>query len=117
MPTEVGDIEGTKLFEIDTGAFKNVVGVNVAREIAKVQLNSRMTIKGLSGSVRNVYGIDKTALYFDHVQQYRIKSLLISSILVTPQVLRSQAFWVSTLSTVTISSLTIETALWRSITC
>jgi hypothetical protein len=61
---------GTKLFEIDTGAPKNVIGVNVAREIAKVQLNSRMTIKGLSGSVRNAYGIDKTALYFDHVQQY-----------------------------------------------
>lgn len=49
MPTEVGDIQGTQLFEIDTGVPKNVIGVNVAREIARVQLNSRMTIKGLSG--------------------------------------------------------------------
>jgi hypothetical protein len=70
IPTEVGDIQETRLFLIDTGGPRNLLSVNVAREIRKVHLNSRMTLYGLSGSVNKVYGAEKTELHFDHVRQY-----------------------------------------------
>jgi hypothetical protein len=44
--------------------------VNAAREITKVHGNSRMELRGLSGSVNKVYGAEKTGIYFGHVQQY-----------------------------------------------
>lgn len=70
IPTEIGDIQATRLFEIDTGSNKSILSVNVAREIMKVRVNSRMAFKGLSGSVKNVYPIEHTNLRFDHVQLY-----------------------------------------------
>jgi TonB family protein len=70
IPTEVGDTPATRLFLIDTGSLRNMFSVNVVREITKVQGNPRMAVRGLGGSVNKVYGAEKTALYFDHVQQY-----------------------------------------------
>jgi len=70
IPTEVGDIQESRLFLIDTGSARNVLSVNVAREITKVRLNTRMTFKGLSGSVNKVYGAEKTELHFSNVLQY-----------------------------------------------
>jgi len=70
IPTEIGDIQATRSFEIDTGSTKSILSVNVAREIMKVHANSRMALKGLSGSVKNVYPIEHTNLRFDHVPLY-----------------------------------------------
>jgi len=70
IETEVGDSLGQRLFAIDTGAARNLFSVSTAQEIAKVQENSRLVIKGLSGSVNKVYDAEKTALHFGHVQQY-----------------------------------------------
>jgi hypothetical protein len=73
IETEVGDSIGKRLFAIDTGAARNLFSVSIAREVAKVQENSRLAIKGLNGSVNKVYDAKKTALYFGHVQQYADK--------------------------------------------
>jgi predicted aspartyl protease len=70
IPTEVGDPPTTRLFLIDTGSPRNMFSVNAAREITKVHGNSRVELRGLSGSVNKVYGAEKTGLYFGHVQQY-----------------------------------------------
>lgn len=70
IPTEVGDTTATRLFLVDTGSPRNMFSVNAVREITKVRGNPRMTVRGLSGSVNKVYGAEKTALYFGHVQQY-----------------------------------------------
>jgi len=70
IPTEVADIQAMRLFEIDTGSVKTILSVNVAREITKLHANPRMAYKGLSGSVNDVYGIERTNLRFDHVQLY-----------------------------------------------
>jgi tetratricopeptide (TPR) repeat protein len=70
IPTEVGDPPATRLFLIDTGSPRNMFSVNAAREITKVHGNSRMELRGLSGSVNKVYGAEKTGIYFGHVQQY-----------------------------------------------
>jgi len=66
------------LFAIDTGAARNLFSVSTAREVAKVQENSRLAIKGLSGSVNKVYDAKKTALSFGHVQQYADKETALS---------------------------------------
>ena len=73
LPTEVGDSPDQRLFAIDTGAPRNVFSVTAARQISRVQENSRVEIKGLSGSVRKVYDAEKTALHFANVQQYANK--------------------------------------------
>jgi TonB family protein len=73
LPTQVGDSPDERLFAIDTGAPRNVFSVSAARQISSVQENSRVEIKGLSGSVRKVYDAEKTALHFANVQQYADK--------------------------------------------
>jgi TonB family protein len=78
IETEVGDSIGKRLFAIDTGAARNLFSVSTAQEIAKVQENSRLAIKGLSGSVNKVYDAEKTALHFGHVQQYADKETALS---------------------------------------
>jgi len=55
---------------IDTGSKRNVLSVNVAREITKVRLTQQTGFKGLSGSVKKVYGAEHTELRFDHLLQY-----------------------------------------------
>ena len=54
------------LFMIDTGAFTNVLSTRAAREVTKVRSDPRMQVKGLSGTVNNVYRADKATLQFGH---------------------------------------------------
>ena len=74
IETEVGDLTEPRLFAIDTGAARNLFSVSTAQEITKIQENSRISLRGLSGSVAKVYDTEKTALHFAHVQQYAEKS-------------------------------------------
>jgi tetratricopeptide (TPR) repeat protein len=68
VPTSIGDVAG-KLFLLDSGAFTNHITPAAAREVTKVHGDSRVTIKGLSGSVKNVYSADKAVLQFGHLRQ------------------------------------------------
>ncbi len=74
IETEVGDLPEPRLFAIDTGAAKNLFSVSTAQETTKIQENSHVSLRGLSGSVAKVYDTEKTALHFAHVQQYAEKS-------------------------------------------
>jgi tetratricopeptide (TPR) repeat protein len=68
IPTRVGNAP-PKLFLIDTGAMFNSISPEAAREVTKVRTDSDMTIKGLSGTVKNVYSADKAILQFSHYRQ------------------------------------------------
>jgi predicted aspartyl protease len=67
VPTSIGDAP-VKLFVLDTGATKNVISPSAAEEVTKVHGDAR-TIKGLSGSVKNVYRADKAVMQFAHLRQ------------------------------------------------
>ena len=68
VPTAIGEIPG-KLFLLDSGALTNHITPAAAREITKVHGDPRMSVKGLSGSVKNVYSADKAILQFGHLRQ------------------------------------------------
>jgi tetratricopeptide (TPR) repeat protein len=68
IPTKVGDVPG-KLFLMDTGAQTNAISPEAAREVTKVQGDPNITVKGLSGSVKNVYSANKAVLQFGHLRQ------------------------------------------------
>ena len=59
----------SKLFLIDTGAFNNLVSPDAAREVTHVSDDPRMHVKGLSGTVKNVYSGDELTLQFANLQQ------------------------------------------------
>jgi predicted aspartyl protease len=67
VPTTVGKVEG-KLFLMDTGATTNHITPSAAREVTKVHGDDTI-VKGLSGSVKNVYTADKAVLQFGHLRQ------------------------------------------------
>lgn len=68
VPTAIDDVQG-KLFLIDSGALMNDITPAAAREITKVHGDSNTIVKGLSGSVKNVYRADKAILQFGHLRQ------------------------------------------------
>lgn len=68
MSTRVNDLE-PKLFMVDTGAFSNTISPGAAREATKVRGDSNMTVKGLSGNVKNVFTADELTLTFSHYKQ------------------------------------------------
>jgi hypothetical protein len=68
VPTKLND-SVTKLFLIDTGAFNNIISPDAAREVTKVSEDPRMHVKGLSGSVKNVYTGDELTLSFGNLRQ------------------------------------------------
>lgn len=68
IPTWVSDV-GPKLFLIDTGAVFNAISPEAAKEVTKTHHDAFTTIRGLSGSVKNVYSADKAVLKFSHYQQ------------------------------------------------
>jgi tetratricopeptide (TPR) repeat protein len=68
IPTRVSDAP-PKLFLIDTGGFANMISPDAAREVTKVHSDSRMQIRGLSGTVKNVYSADKAVIQFSHFKQ------------------------------------------------
>ncbi len=68
VPTKVGN-SPMKLFLLDTGAMNNEITPAAAREVTKVHGDSDRTVKGISGSVKNVYSADKAVLQFGHLRQ------------------------------------------------
>lgn len=68
VPTSIGNVPG-KLFLLDTGAFNNHITPAAAREVTKVHEDTDTIVKGLSGSVKNVYRADKAVLIFGHLRQ------------------------------------------------
>ena len=68
IPTKIGDAP-SKLFLIDTGAFANMIDPAAAREVTKVHDDAYMRVKGVSGSVKNVYSADKAVLIFGRLRQ------------------------------------------------
>ena len=68
IPTKIGDAP-SKLFMIDTGGFANMIDPAAAREVTKVHGDPNMRVKGVSGSVKNVYSADKAVLIFGNLRQ------------------------------------------------
>ncbi|MGC2198518.1 MAG: aspartyl protease family protein [Terriglobales bacterium] len=68
VPTTVADIPG-KLFMLDSGAFTSHITPAAAREITKLHGDSDVIVKGISGSVKNVFRADKAVLQFGHLRQ------------------------------------------------
>jgi Tfp pilus assembly protein PilF len=68
IPTKVGAVPG-KLFLMDTGALTNAISPEAAREVTKIHGDSDTIVKGLSGSVKNVYSANKAVLEFGHLRQ------------------------------------------------
>jgi hypothetical protein len=68
VPTSIGDVP-EKLFLLDSGAFTNFITPAAAREVTKVREDYRIQVKGLSGSVKNVYVADKAVLRFGHLKE------------------------------------------------
>jgi len=67
VPTKIGNVPD-KLFLLDTGAFTNAISPEAAREVTKVG-NSDTLVKGVSGSVKNVYNANKAILQFGGLRQ------------------------------------------------
>jgi tetratricopeptide (TPR) repeat protein len=68
VPTKIGDAP-YKLFLLDTGALNNAISPQAAREVTKVHGDSDTIVKGISGSVKNVYSANKAVLQFGHLRQ------------------------------------------------
>jgi tetratricopeptide (TPR) repeat protein len=68
VPTRIND-SIVSLFLIDSGSMSNTISPTAAREVTRVGADSHTTVKGLSGSVKNVYRADKAALTFGHLRQ------------------------------------------------
>jgi tetratricopeptide (TPR) repeat protein len=68
VPTSIGEVP-VKLFLLDTGASRNFISPSAAGEITKVHGDPNMVVKGISGSVKNVYRADKAVIQFAHLRQ------------------------------------------------
>ncbi len=68
IATEVNDSK-PMLFLIDTGAWTNFLSTRAAREVTKINSDSNMHVKGISGSVADVYRADRATLRFSHINQ------------------------------------------------
>jgi len=68
VPTGIGNVP-YKLFLMDTGATMNVISPAAAREVTKVQGDSDMIVKGISGEVNNVFSANKAVLVFGRLRQ------------------------------------------------
>ena len=66
--TEVNDSK-PMLFLIDTGAGANLISTRAGREVTKVRSDPNTHVKGMSGTVANVYSADKATLQFSHFSQ------------------------------------------------
>src|SRR5262249_39971480 len=68
ITTKVNDLP-PRLFLVDTGAFSNTISPDAAREATKVHADSNMQVKGINGSVANVFRADELTLTFSHYKQ------------------------------------------------
>ena len=67
IPTTVGDV-ASKLFLIDTGSSRSSLSPEAAKEVRKIQ-ESNAVIRGLSGSVKQVYETKDIALEFGRLRK------------------------------------------------
>jgi tetratricopeptide (TPR) repeat protein len=70
IPTRVND-SASKLFLIDTGSFDDTLSPAAAKEVTKVSSDADTQVKGLNGSVKDVYRARDAKLQFSHFQQKR----------------------------------------------
>jgi predicted aspartyl protease/Flp pilus assembly protein TadD len=68
VPTKIANVPG-KLFMLDTGAFSSHITPAAAREITRLYGDDNTTVKGISGSVKDVFRADKAVLQFGHLRQ------------------------------------------------
>ena len=68
VPTLIGDAP-VKLFLLDTGSLRNSISPSAAEEVTNVHSDPRTIVKGISGSVKNVYRADKAVIQFGHLRQ------------------------------------------------
>ena len=68
VPTMIGQTS-PKLFLLDSGAFNNLISPAAAGEVTKVHGDSHTLVKGVAGSVKNVYRADKAVLEFGRLRQ------------------------------------------------
>jgi aspartyl protease len=68
VPTLIGDAP-VKLFVLDTGSTSNLISPSAASEVTRVHGDPRKIVKGLSGSVKDVYRADKAVIQFGHLRQ------------------------------------------------
>lgn len=69
IPTKVGD-GPEKLFLLETASVDNAITPTAAREVTKVSGDPSASVKGLSGSVKDVYVADHTVLTFGNLRQH-----------------------------------------------
>ena len=67
IPTRVGDSAGG-LFLLDTGSVTNAISPDLARKVSRVR-GSNLTVKGVSGKVKDVFTTDEAVLQFSHFRQ------------------------------------------------
>jgi len=68
VPTMIGQTS-PKLFLLDSGAFNNLISPAAAGEVTKVHGDSHTIVKGVAGSVKNVYRADKAVIEFGRLRQ------------------------------------------------
>jgi predicted aspartyl protease len=68
VPTLIGNAP-VKLFLLDTGASTNLISTSAAGEVTKIHGDPRTVVKGISGSVKDVYRADKAVIQFGHLRQ------------------------------------------------
>jgi len=68
VATSIGEAP-VKLFLLDTGASSNSISPSAAEEVTKLYGDPGTIVRGLSGSVRNVYRADQALIRFGHLRQ------------------------------------------------
>jgi tetratricopeptide (TPR) repeat protein len=68
VPTTVGNAPPS-LFLLDTGSSINNISLNAAQEVTKVHGDPHAQVRGLSGSVANVYRANTATIQFGHLRQ------------------------------------------------
>ncbi len=68
VPTKVGRA-ADKLFLLDTGGFVSQITPAFARQITRLSADSERIVKGISGSVNQVYSAEKTVLEFGNLRR------------------------------------------------
>jgi tetratricopeptide (TPR) repeat protein len=68
VPTLV-DRTGPMLFLIDTGSFSNVLSTRAAKQVTQIESDPNLQIRGMSGSVSQVYRANKATLQFGRYEQ------------------------------------------------
>ena len=68
IPTKLGE-STQKLFLLDTGSVVNHITPRAAQEVTKVSRESHVLIKGISGSVAQVFSADDLVLQFGNLRQ------------------------------------------------